>query len=408
MITTIIEGYNLIVYGSVVPLLLRDASLGVDAEATGLIGGVIYIGAIIGAISAAIAAEKIGKKHVLVIGVAVFALAAVLAGLAQSGTILGLARFLAGVGTGAALTTAMTVARNHATNKNASLVVTITMAGIPLGGVVASLIGIPVLPAFGWRAMFFIGAALTAAILVAILATRIGEENAQEVAGRGWSVQDKIRSLFTGRGLLVTLVIAVCAVANMVAWQGLNVWATEAMVSLGFSLTSALLFAFTLTGAAVLGSMVSAVAADRWGSAVATLGTAACTVIGLVGIIMTPPSTATTLIFIALMGIGGHSTMNLVHSTTANIYPLPVRATALGWSNGTSFIGAFFGPVAGATAFAAGGATGLFSAFSIAAVVCLAAVTGLYLADRRLTHSSFFTPRTAPASALETDTAPAV
>lgn len=389
MVITIIEGYNLIVFGSVVPLLLDDPSIGVDAGSAGFIGGVVYIGAIIGAVTAGAVAEKLGKKRVLIAAISVFALGAVLTGLSQSAEILGSARFLSGLGVGGALTTAMTVARNHASTRRASLVVTITMAGIPLGGVIASLIGIPVLPTLGWRAMFFIGAALTAAILVAVLLTRINEQNEQEIAGRGWSMRDKLRALFTGRGLLVTVIIAACAIANMVAWQGLNVWSTEAMSSLGYSLTTALLLSFTLTGAAVIGSMVTATAADRWGSAIVATVTSACTVIGLLGLIVVPQSLPTTVVFIALMGIGGHSTMNLVHATTANIYPLPVRATALGWSNGTSFIGAFLGPTVGGAAFAAGAATGLFSAFALAAALCFVSVTSLWLTDRRLTPEKF-------------------
>ena len=90
------------------------------------------------------------------------------------------------------------------------------------------------------------------------------------------------------------------------------------------------------------------------------------------------------MICVALMGIGGHSTMNLVHTTTADVYPLPARATALGWSNGTSFVGAFLGPVIGGTSIASGGAVRLFSTFAGAAAVCLVAVCALCFADRRI------------------------
>lgn len=102
--------------------------------------------------------------------------------------------------------------------------------------------------------------------------------------------------------------------------------------------------------------------------------TAACTFAGLLGMLALPPSLVATASCIALMGIGGRSTMNLVHTTTADIDPLPVRATALGWSNGTSLIGAFLGPVIGGTAVAAGRAHGLFTAFDAAAGICLVAV----------------------------------
>jgi AAHS family benzoate transporter-like MFS transporter len=392
MIITVIEGFNLIVFGSVVPLLLKDSSLGITDQQIGLIGGLVYIGAIIGALLAPVVAERTGRKRVLILAISLFAVGAVLTGASISGPMLAAARFVTGFGVGGALTTAMTVARNSAASRRASIVVTVTMAGIPLGGVVASLLAIPILPAFGWRPMFFIGAGTALAILVGVVAMRIPTDTPQELAGRGWTGRHKLAALFSGRGAVVALVVGICAIANMVAWQGLNVWATQSMVDLGYSLSAALLFAFALTGAAVLGSFASGWAADRHGSALLTVATAACTLLGLIGILVLPVSVPATIVCIALMGIGGHSTMNLVHTTTADIYPLPARAAALGWSNSTSFIGAFLGPALGGAAIASGGAHGVFTTFAIAAAVCFVAVASLFVADRVSTHSTFKHP----------------
>ncbi|NMO02607.1 aromatic acid/H+ symport family MFS transporter [Gordonia sp. TBRC 11910] len=382
MFITVIEGFNLIVYGSVVPLLLDDARLGLTDQQTGLIGGLVYIGAILGSVSVPWLADRMGRKRVLLCAIGLFALGGILTGSAISVPMLALARFITGFGVGGSLTTAMTAARNSSASKHASLVVTITMAGIPLGGVVAALLAIPVLPAFGWRPMFFVGAATAVIIMIAVARMTLPTDTPQELAGRLWSARQKLSVMFSGRGMIATLVIAGCAIANMVAWQGLNVWGTKAMVDLGYSLNTALIVTFTLTGAAVLGSFVTAWAADRRGSALIAIVTSSCTLVGLIGMVVVPLSIETTVVCVALMGIGGHSTMNLVHTTTADIFPLPVRATALGWSNGTSFIGAFLGPVLGGSAIAAGGASGLFSTFAAAAAICLIAVISLYFADR--------------------------
>lgn len=398
---TVIEGFNLIVYGSVVPLLLTDSSLGVTDQETGLIGGLVYIGAILGAVLAPAVAERLGRKRVLIAAIGLFALGGLLTGSAISVPMLAAARFLTGFGVGGSLTTAMTVARNSAAATRASLVVTITMAGIPLGGVVAALLAIPILPAFGWRPMFFVGAATAVVIMAAVVRMSIPTDTPQEVAGRMWTGRQKLAALFAGRGAFVTLIVAACAIANMVAWQGLNVWGTQSMIDLCYSLGTALLVTFTLTGAAVLGSFVTAWAADRRGSAVIAVVTSACTLLGMNGMLVLPAALFTTIVCIALMGSGGHSTMNLVHTTTADIYPLPVRAAALGWSNGTSFVGAFFGPVVGGAAIAAGGAHGVFSAFAVAAAVCLAAVSALCLVNRVSTPGTFRHPVAASSSRVQ-------
>lgn len=392
MAVTVIEGFNLIVFGSVVPLLLKDEALGVTDQETGLIGGLVYVGALLGSALAPVATARLGCTRVLELAVGGFALGAVLTGLSVDAVMLGVARLATGVGVGGALTTAMTVARNCAHARRGSLVIAVTMAGIPLGGVAASLLAVPVVPAFGWRPMFFAGGVAAAVILAAVLLTDIPTDTPQERAAQGWTSRQKLVVLFAGRGGLVAAVIAAAAVANMVAWQGLNVWAADAMTDLGYSLRAALLLTFTLTGAAVIGSFGGAWAADRWGSARLAVLTGTCTLLGLGGMLVLPAGVATTVICVSLMGIGGHTTMNLVHTTAADIYPLPVRAASLGWSNGTSCVGAFLGPTLGGAAVAAGGADGLFLAFGAAAALCLVAVTTLFCADRALDHDSFRSP----------------
>ncbi|NIH79768.1 MFS transporter [Amycolatopsis viridis] len=383
MIVTVIEGYNLIVYGSVVPLLLADPSLGLTADQTGLIGGVVYLGAVLGALLAPVLADRTSAKSTLATGIAVFGLGALAFAVATNGTLLGFARLLNGLGVGAALTTAMTIARDQAPARRASLVVTITMAGIPLGGVVAALLAIPVLPAFGWRAMFVVGTALSVLIFAVLAPLRIPADPARAAAEPAWSGRRKLAVLVAGRGKWITLAVAGAVIANMIAWQGLNVWAAQAMIDLGFSLRGALLFTFALTGAAVLGSFGTAWAADRRGSARIAVVTGTCTIAGLAGMLTLPTGAVTAALCIALMGIGGHSTMNLVHTTTSTVFPAPARAAALGWSNGTSFVGAFFGPTLGGIAIGTGGARALFATFAVAAGVCLVAVTALFLLSRK-------------------------
>ncbi len=390
MIITVIEGYNLIVYGSVGPYLLDDPRLAIDEGAMGTIGGLVYIGSVIGALAAAACAERLGRKRILMTSVSLFGAGALLAAAATSGDLLGLARFCSGVGIGGALTTAMTLARNNAARRRAALVVTITMAGIPLGGVLAALLAMPILPAFGWRPMFAIGAVLAALILAAIVLTPIPSASPQDVAASEWTTRDRLRAVFAGRGALVAVVVAGCAVANMVAWQGLNVWVTEAMHRSGFSLQAALAFGFALTGAAVAGSFLTASAADRYGAALTGVASASCTVLGLVGMLVLPANTVAAVACIGLMGIGGHSTMNLVHTTTADIYPLPARSTALGWSNGTSFVGAFLGPTLGGAAIGAHGASGLWATFAVSAAGCLVLVIALCALER--SRRTFSTP----------------
>jgi AAHS family benzoate transporter-like MFS transporter len=381
-IVTVMEGYSLIVYGSVIPLLLTDRSLGLDPSTAGLVGSVIYAGMLVGALVCGVVGDRIGRQPVLLVGIALFSLGFLVSGVAGSVWTLGLARLLSGLGVGGAISTALALARGHAPRHRASLVVNITMAGIPLGGALTALIGLAVLPTLGWRPMFFIGAGLTVLIFLVVLAVRL--EVREPVAERGGSPERPVaplRQMFRGRGRLLALLIAAVAIPNMFTWFGLNVWLTAAMTALKYPLTSALLFAFTLTAGAVIGSMVAAPLADRFGAPRVAKVTGALTVLGLAGIVVGAPLPV-MLLCVALMGAGGHTTENLLNAAASDLYPAPIRGTVLGWTNGTSYIGAI-GPIFGGLVIGSHlGAYGVFVLFGCSAVLVLVALTAFGAAAR--------------------------
>jgi AAHS family benzoate transporter-like MFS transporter len=368
---TVMEGYNLIVYGAVVPLLLADRGLGIGPSTAGVVGSLVYVGMLVGALSAGVLGDRLGRQPVLAVSVSLFLLGAVCAALAGGAAGLGGARLLAGLGVGGAVSSALALARDHAPRHRSSLTVTITMAGIPVGGTLAALVGMYVLPRFGWRPMFAVGAVLTALILVVVLAVRLGERPSVPAGARRAS----LGALFTRRRAFVALLITAAAAPNMFTWFGLNTWMTEAMAQLDYPLTSALLFAMTLTLGAVAGSFLTAGWADRWGPAKVGAVTSAATVAGLGGIALGIRWTPLLVLCIALMGMGGHTTINLINSAASILFPEHLRGTAIGWTNSSSYLGAI-GPAMGGLVLSAGfGPYGVFALYGASAVLCMVIMT---------------------------------
>jgi AAHS family benzoate transporter-like MFS transporter len=390
MVVTLMEGYNLIVFGSVVPLLLQDQSLMINEATAGLVGGIVYAGALIGVLGGTALADRIGRPRVMALAAAIFAMGSAFAALAPTPEFLGGARLLTGVGVGAALTTAMTLARNHAPEGRGSLVITIAMAGVPMGGTIAALVGIFLMPLWGWRSMFWLGTAMTAVILAILLSCRITEP--AEVRETGLTPVQKFIGLFSGRGYIFVGLVALAAITNMTTWLGLNVWLAESMKSVGFSLTEALIFAFTLTGAAVIGSWFTANAADKYGSAKVGIVCTALTLAGLLGLLFGPASLVFSLACVALMGIGGHSAQNLINATATSAVAPHSRGTILGLTNTMAFIGSFMGPFFGGLAFAADGPSGLFTLYTGSAILCVLISVGLFYAHRASARQSAETP----------------
>lgn len=368
-VVTIMEGYSLIVYGSVVPLLLGDGALGLDPESAGIVGSLVYVGMFFGAIGAGVIGDRIGRQPVLLVAIAVFGLGLLGAGLAGSAGVLGAARLVSGLGVGGAVVTALAIARGHAAPHRVGLVVTITMAGIPVGGTIAALLGIVIMPAFGWRPMFLVGAVLTLAILLVTAAFRL-ETGRPAPAERG----STLKSVFSGRGTLFALLAAAVAIPNMFTWFGLNVWLVGTMSALDYPLTSALAFSLTLTAGAIIGSMATAVWADRWGVLKVGAVTAAATVVGLAGVLVAGRLLPVLFACIFLMGVGGHSTANLLNAAVSNLFPAAARGTAMGWLNGMSYFGAL-GPVVGGIVLAGPGPYGVFALYGVSALLALLVIT---------------------------------
>lgn len=385
---TIVEGYNLIVYGSVVPLLLVDESMDMDSESAGLAGSAIYLGMLIGATVSGVVGDRYGRQRTLIVVMAVFLIGAVITGLSIDAFTLGAARFFSGLGVGGAVTTALALARSQGRPTQAGVIVTLTMAGIPIGGTIAALAAIPMLPAYGWRSMFVLGAALTGVILLIVLRLPLEQRATQPtISATGSSTPSHrpgISALFTDKRALIALIIAAAAIPNMFTWYGLNTWLVTVMGELDYSLTDSLLFSFTLTGGAIVGSFLTMRWADRWG--IAKVGTvmASLTVIGLVGIAIGPGTLGYSLVCVALMGAGGHSTMNLINAATTNAFPASIRATAIGWANGTSYVGAIVGPTAGGLVLASSlGSVGVFALYGFSAALAAFAMLAFAISTSR-------------------------
>lgn len=381
MVVVVMEGYNLITFGVTVPLLLDDPGLAIDPATTGLIGGVVYAGGLTGILISGPLADRWGRHRLMSVAVGVFALGSVLVAVAPNAAVIGFARVVTGIGIGAAFTSAMTLARNHATMNRASLVITLTTAGVPIGGVLASLFGIFLMPHWGWRSNYWAGAVLTLIILAVSLVGQIREPD--EVQNSTLAPYRRLTALFRPATRVLVLFVALASVTNLVTWLGLNAWLAEAMRSSGFSLTQALTLTFVLTGAAVIGSWFTATAGDRVGPARIAVVCATLTLVGLLGLMTGPTAMVAATVFVALLGIGGHSTQNLISAAATNHVAAPLRGTVIAITNAMAYVGSFLGPVVGGAVFGGGGASRLFSVYAVFAAVCLATCVGIVVGGRR-------------------------
>lgn len=95
-IIILFDGYDLVVYGTVVPVLTEEWNLSsVEAGAMGSYG---LFGMMFGAIFFGTLADRIGRKNVIAVSLILFSLFTLLCGFANTPTMFSTFRFLAGLG----------------------------------------------------------------------------------------------------------------------------------------------------------------------------------------------------------------------------------------------------------------------------------------------------------------------
>ncbi|WP_237102025.1 MFS transporter [Nonomuraea sp. MG754425] len=365
-LVVIAEGYDLIVYGALLPSLLREPGWELTRADAGTLGSAAYLGMLVGALVVGRLSDLFGRRPFVLGSLAWFTVWTIACALAGAPWHLGVFRLLAGVGMGAVLPVVLALARELAPADRTGVVFTVLMAGLPAGGMLASLTGLVVLPVADWRVMFLIGG--VASVIVLIVAFLRLPDSA-EYRGRapdpiGFSV------LFAPGLLLSTMLFPLANLMMLLTWYGLNTWLTTLMHDLSHPLASALRFSTVLNLGALAGSFALAALCLRWGTRRVAGLSALLAGLGILGCVLHPGSTVVFLGLIALIGAGAHSALNLITASVADSYPVALRATAIGWTHGLGRAGAIVSPSLGGWILEAElGPTMVLGAFMVTAVL---------------------------------------
>lgn len=404
-VTIVFDGYDLVVYGSTIPSILKYEEWGVTPQEAGAIGSYALIGMLVGALGAGALTDILGRRKIILICVTWFSLAMGLSALSTSPEMLGLVRFFAGLGLGGVVPTAIALTVEYAPKDKRQLSNALMYSGYFVGGILTALAGLLLLPHVDFRVMYALG--MLPLVLVLPVAWKylpespaylmskgrhaeaaaLARQYGIEVGGTNASTQPSatevdrlaaIRILFSRPYLAATLLFPMASFCGLLLVYGLNIWLPNIMTTAGFELGSSLSFLLVLNAGGIIGTIGASRIADRIGVkpvAVAAFVAAAMSIL-LLSVHLT---FALLFLFVAIAGAGTGSQI-LVNGYVAVHYPDSSRATALGWSLGMGRVGAILGPILGG--IVAGSALGfewnfyMFAAFAALGAVLIAAVPG--------------------------------
>jgi MFS transporter, AAHS family, benzoate transport protein len=391
----IFDGYDLVVYGTVVSGFLRDASqIGKVTPATaGALGSYALIGVLVGALLAGTVGDILGRRKVMLFAYAWFSIGMAVTAISTTTTMFGLMRFITGLGVGALVATTGALVSEYAPKGRKNLCNAITYSGVPLGSLLAAMLAILLLHAIGWRGMFWIGALPLVTLLpiayfmmpesAAWLVSRGRIDEARAVSERtGVELPERIEraeshpmpvvsakagfaGLF-GSYLFPTIMLGLMSATGLVLVYSLNTWLPELMLRAGFNAKGSLSFLLVLNGGAVIGALAGSRMADRFGPKPVV---AACFLIGSVSIALLTFNVpvGVLLALVAVVGLGTSGTQTLIYGFVANYYRTNVRGAGVAWCAGFGRLGGVIGPVLGGLLISSGLA--LNSIFYVLAII---------------------------------------
>jgi MFS transporter, AAHS family, 4-hydroxybenzoate transporter len=423
-LTIILDGVDNQLLPNAVPFIAPEWGVPNSAFRNALATG--PFGMMIGGLMGGILGDRFGRRTALLGSVMAFAVLTLSIAFVNSVFMLGLLRFIAGIGLGGAMPNAAALASEYVPRHRRPFAVTLTIVCIPLGGFVASTMAGIIGPAYGWRALFIVGGLVPVALAVVLwnvlpesprylvghrdrwpeltrIIRRMGHHMPDDVAyveGTGVAAaKATIGDLFAPAfrrdtiGLFASFFF--CLMVNYVAIQLVpsmlrdNGKFTPAAAAGGLQWVNV---------GGVIGAILGALVIQRVGSRVTMLGMSAAAVVCsmiMAGMRLDPTDTFALMAMFLVTGGLLNAVQTTMYALAAHVYPTEIRSTGVGTAVAFGRIGNALAVYVGGFALDRGGSPGYFTCWAI-----LMAVVFLSLAlVRRHVPRTAGVPVGAPAGA---------
>jgi MFS transporter, putative metabolite:H+ symporter len=154
-LVTFFDGYDAMTIAYILPVLLREWSITPGIAAGAIAAG--YLGQAVGATAFGFLAQSKGRRFALITATLILALGSGACALAPNIIVLGLARFIQGLGLGGELPVAATYVSEMAGSRNRPRLFFLYQASFGFGIAAAALAGTALIPVFGWRPLLWLG-----------------------------------------------------------------------------------------------------------------------------------------------------------------------------------------------------------------------------------------------------------
>ncbi|MEG1856063.1 MAG: MFS transporter [Acinetobacter sp.] len=371
----IFDGYDLVIYGVALPKLMLEWQI--DSITAGFLGSVALFGMMFGAIIFGSLSDKLesygfSRKKLIILCICLFSSFTLLCGYATNPQSFGIFRFIAGLGLGGVMPNVIALMTEYAPKKLRSTLVSLMFSGYAVGGMCSALLGMWLVPQFGWKIMFILGGLplLLIPMIWMLLPESIDylvRRNKTEQAIRIlkkidssiiYTEQTKIclhqdnqstsstpvKDLFAENRGVITLLFWGSVFMALVLVYALGNWLPKLMVEAGYDLSTSLVFLLALNLGGMLGAICGGFLADRF-----NLAKVLCSLFlsGAVALFLLSYNLPMIVLYmcIAIAGAASIGGQILLLAYMSQFYSSNIRATGLGMALGVGRLGAILGPI---------------------------------------------------------------
>jgi len=373
-----LDGFDTQAIAYVAPSIAEDWKL--QPGAFGPIFGGGLLGLTIGALFLSPLADRVGRKAVIVGCVFMFGSCSLLTIQADNLQQLLVYRLLTGIGLGGAMPNIIALTNEYAPSHAKATMVTVMFCGFPLGSTLGGLLTAPLIQAYGWRSVFFVGGAIPL-VLTPILMFFLPESTrflATRADSRAQQRRFPVLELFRDGRARRTLVVWTVFFMNLLVMYFLVNWLPSLLRNTGLPLEIAILSTALLNLGGVVGGIALGRLIDRRDPYL-ILGAAYAAAAAFIGLIASCTSNVPILLVAtAFAGMGVSGAQIGMNAVTAASYPTAIRSTAIGWALGVGRVGSILGPTIGGVLLGLGWSpASLLAAAVVPAVIAAVAAISL-------------------------------
>jgi len=375
-----LDAFDVMLYSFCLTTIMREWNS--TPAAAGFMVTVTLFASSIGGIVFGALADRIGRKKALMLTVLLFSLCSGLSGLAQNLTQLAVARTLLGLGMGGEWASGALIVSETWPPQHRGKAVGIMQSGWAIGYILAAVCGWLVLPALGWRAMFFVG--VLPALFTLWIRTKLEEpEIWVRAAAEGRATRKSnfgFLQIFAPDLVRFTLLTTLTSALVMFAYWGLFTWMpgflSQPLASGGAGLgTRGALWIIPMMTGAFFGYISFGFIADRLGRRPTFAGYLLISAV-LVWIFGTTRDTTVLLWLGPFLGFFGSGYFSAFGAFLSELFPTRARGSAVGFCyNAGRMLSALAPTVVGALSVR----YGLGGALAFLAIAFVGGAASIYL-----------------------------